>query len=224
VEHINRDIAGLFVNDLTTVIDLPKYKLRDLDIEADDYLHRNLSEDKYYLYMVLGFVTGARLSMIQKEKNDAEKSWELFIKYRLNLIFRELFESTGLSSHHAMRIVRHIRAFIYYQNWWRQYEPEVLPLKLMEDVFRDDNMKSILQINEYEGEIWFNKESFEDFTAGLFVISVLEILRNTEKVSERKIEFTKRYMVIKNLIAAAERSGYKVDNFMQEVMQFGVTV
>ncbi|HPA57409.1 MAG TPA: hypothetical protein PLT70_08275, partial [bacterium] len=224
VEHINRDIAGLFVNDLTTVIDLPKYKLRDLDIEADDYLHRNLSEDKYYLYMVLGFVTGARLSMIQKEKNDAEKSWELFIKYRLNLIFMELFESTGLSSHHAMRIVRHIRAFIYYQNWWRQYEPEVLPLKLMEDVFRDDNMKSILQINEYEGEIWFNKESFEDFTAGLFVISVLEILRSIEKVSERKIEFTKRYMVIKNLIAAAERSGYKVDNFMQEVMQFGVTV
>lgn len=224
VEHINRDIAGLFVNDLTTVIDLPKYKLRDLDIEADDYLHRNLSEDKYYLYMVLGFVTGARLSMIQKEKNDAKKSWELFIKYRLNLIFRELFESAGLSLHHAMRIVRHIRAFIYYQNWWRHYEPEVLPLKLMEEVFSDDNMKSILQINEYEGEIWFNKESFEDFTAGLFVISVLEILRNTEKVSERKIEFTKRYMVIKNLIAAAERSGYKVDNFMQEVMQFGVSV
>ncbi|HSW60321.1 MAG TPA: alpha-amylase family glycosyl hydrolase [bacterium] len=219
VEHLNRDIAGLFVDDLIAVIDLPKYKLKQYDIEADDYLHKNLSGDRYHLYMVLGFVTGARLSMIQREKNDGILSWELFLKYRLNIVFREFFESTGMTDYHAQTVVRHIRAFIYYQNWWRHHDPEVLPGKLMEEVFTDDNMVSILQINEYEGDKWFNKEAFENFMTGLFVISVLEILRNIEKTSERKVEFKKRYKVVKNLIAAAEKSGYLVEKFMLEAIK-----
>lgn len=212
-----KDLSKLFVNDLIAVLDLPRYKLKDHDPEADEYLHKNLSLDKYYLFMVLGFVTCARLSMILKEKNDSKISWELFIKYGFNTVFREFFESNGMTRHHAATVVRHIRAFIYYQNWWRHHELEVLPEKLMSEIFSDENMKSILQINEYEGTTWFNKETFENLMAGLFVISVLEILRNIDDVQERKKAFRNRYSVIKKVVFAAQRAGYMVEKFMKEI-------
>lgn len=215
VEEINRDISDLFIRDLIAVIDLPRYKLKDYDLQADNYLQKNLSANRYYLFMVLGFAAGARLSMIRSEVNDGPESNRLFRKYGLEGVFSELFEQDGMTSFHSRSIVKHIRAFIYYQNWWRHHEPEVLPLKLMEEVFSDANMMEILQINEYEGVTWFNREAFEDFLAGLFVISVLEILRNIEKVSERKKEFKYRFTVISDLIDAASRSGYRVEVFLQ---------
>lgn len=217
VDISGKEIATLFINDLIAVINLPNYKLNEYDSEADEYLRKNLSENRYYLFMIIGFVACARLSMVLKDKNEGKTSWELFIKYGLNMVFREFFESDGMTNYHAQTVVRHIRAFIYYQNWWRHYDFEVLPKNLMKEIFEDENMKSILQINEYEGDTWFNKESFENFMAGIFVISVLEILRNIEKVPMRKKEFKKRYSVIKNLVLAAENSGYVVEKFMKEI-------
>lgn len=215
VEIPEKDLADLFINDLIAVIDLPGYKLSEYDSDADEYLHKNLSEDKYYLFMIFSFVTCARLSMILLEKNEGPTSWKLFIKYGLNHIFRELFEDFGLSHYHAVTIVKHIRAFIYYQNWWKHYDYQLLAAKLTEEVFNDDNMLSILQINEYEGETWFNKEAFENLMAGLFVISVLEILRNSDNPTEKKKEFKQRYEIIKELIYSAEMSGYNQKNFLK---------
>jgi len=214
-DSINRDIATLFINDLIAVIDLPLYELDDFDLEGDKYLHDNLSENKYYLFMIFGFTMVARLSMIFIEKNSGKQSFELLMKYGLDRLFTELIEQSGLSSFHAQKIVRHIRAFVFYQNWWRDYESlDFLP-QLMKEIFNDKNMVSILQINEYEGKIWFNKESFEDLVAGLFVVSVLEILRNIEKKSERKTAFRKRYGYIKTLLATADASGYEVNAFLK---------
>jgi len=217
VEDINRDISDLFIRDLIAVIDLPRYKLKEYDMQADDYLQKNLSANRYYLFMILGFAAGARLSMVTLPLNDGPKSNELFRKYGLEGVFSELFEKDGMTAFHSGSIVKHIRAFIYYQNWWRHYETEKLPEKLMKEVFSDRNMMEILQMNEYEGTTWFNKEFFEDFMAGLFVISVLEILRNIDKVSERKKEFKNRYRIISNLLISAGKAEYSVDRFMKEM-------
>ncbi len=214
-EQINHDIYPLFIDDLIAVIDLPRYALNKYDSDGDSYLHDNLSGDRYYLYMVFGFTMVARLSMINRKKNDGPASSRIFLKYGLDRIFIELIERCGLSSFHAEQIVRHIRAFVFYQNWWKHYEDDTLLEKLMKDVFSDENMSSILQINEYNGKTWFNKEFFENFTAGLFVISVLEILRNIKDEKEKKAEFKRRYKLIRTLIELAEISGYEKGTFFK---------
>lgn len=221
IEEVNRDISDLFIRDLIAVIDLPRFKLKDYDLQADSYLQKNLSANRFYLFMVLGFAAGARLSMIRSEINDGPESNRIFRKYGLEGVFRDLFEQDGITGFHSKSIVKHIRAFIYYQNWWRHHEPEVLSEKLMDEVFTDLNMIDILQMNEYEGVTYFNKEAFEDFLAGLFVISVLDILRNIEKISERKKEFKTRFEIISGLIDAASKSGYRTDRFMKRLSSSG---
>jgi hypothetical protein len=161
--------------------------------------------------MVFGFAATARLSMIANKKNSGKKSNELFLKYRLDTVFLELFKDFDISEFHAEKIIRHIRAFVFYQNWWKDFKNGK---ELIAAVFADPNMSEILQINEYEEELWFNKESFDNFIAGLFVVSVLEILRSTIKTAEKKKAFTARFEILDALLKLSEKSGYNVGNFM----------
>jgi glycosidase len=221
LEKINDDLPELFIRDLIAVIDLPRFELGALDEEADKYLHENLSENKYYLYMIFGFTMVARLSMLKNEKNCGNESLKMFMEYGFGTVLVELVEKSGLSSFHAERIVRYVRAFVFYQNWWKDYEKEELLLNFSKDIFEDPNMVSILQINEYEGKVWFNKEAFDDLTAGFFVVSVLEILRNIKSKNERKIEFKKRYGYIRDLFETADESQYEVTEFLKLIKEKG---
>jgi len=205
-------ISSLFEKDLLAVINLPEHKLENYDKDANDYLHKNLSEDRAYLFMVLGFAATARLSMTVAKKNSGMKSNELFIKYRLDTVFLELFKDFEISEFHAEKIIRHIRAFVFYQNWWKDFKTGD---GLIKKVFSDPNMSLILQINEYEEELWFNKESFDNFIAGLFVVSVLDILRSKSKPTEKKKAFTARFKMLQDLLELSEKSEYNVGKMLK---------
>jgi len=208
----NSEVSDLFEKDLLAVINLPEYKLENYDKEAAKYLSKNLSEDQYYFFMVLGFTTTARLSMIKLVKNSGKKSNELFLKYRLDTVFMELFKDLNISDFHAQKITRHIRAFVFYQNWWKDFKNGK---EILSAVFEDPNMTDILQINEYEDELWLNKEAFDNFIAGLFVISVLDIVRSSSRAPEKKKAFKARYKTLSSLLELAERSGFNVSKMQK---------
>ena len=211
-EQKENNICELFEKDLLAVINLPEYKLGKYDESADEYLQKNLSEEREHFFMIVGFAATARLSMLTEKINSGKKSNELFLKYRLDTVFMELFRNLELSEFHSERIIRHIRAFIFYQNWWKDLQTDS---KLIREVFSDGNMAQILQINKYEGEFWFNKESFDDFIAGLFVVSVLEIIRSTAKTPEKKKAFKARFKTLQNLLKLAEESGFNVGKMLK---------
>lgn len=208
----NDQISEDFIKDLAAVIDLPEYKLSSYDKKADEYLQKNLSEDRDYFFMVIGFAATARLSMLTEKINSGKKSNEMFLKYRLDTVFMELFSELGISEFHSERIIRHIRAFIFYQNWWKDYKSGK---ELIKAVFDDTNMTRILQVNEYEEELWFNKESFDNFIAGLFVVSVLEIVRSDEKAAQKKKAFKARYKTLETLLELSRESGFNVDKMLK---------
>jgi len=211
-EHKENKVCELFEKDLLAVINLPEYNLEKYDEPADEYLQKNLSEDRDHFFMVVGFAATARLSMFTQKTNSGRISNELFLKYRLDTVFMELFKNLGISEFHAQRIIRHIRAFIFYQNWWKDFKNGK---ELIEAIFEDPNMVNILQINEYEKELWFNRESFNDLIAGLFVISTLEIIRSEKKVTEKKKAFKERFKTLKNLLELSEESGFNVGRMLR---------
>ena len=215
-EQKENNICELFEKDLLAVINLPEYKLGKYDESADEYLQKNLSEEREHFFMIVGFAATARLSMLTEKTNSGKKSNELFLKYRLDTVFMKLFKDDGMSGFHAERIIRHIRAFVFYQNWWKDFKNGA---ELIKAVFNDPNMANILQINRYEGELWFNKESFENYIAGLFVISGLEIIRSTAKTPEKKKAFKIRYKTLKTLLELSEESGFNVEKMLRVLNQ-----
>jgi len=207
-------LAGLFAHDLAAFISLPTVDLSPLCPEAHQWLTSLISDDIHSLLIMFGWTLTARLSQVALEKNDGPTSNAILRQYLLEEIFRDLFRALGRSEFHAEMEQRYIRAFVYYQNWWRQYPPETVCRDLLREVFSDPNMENILQVNEYHGVRYFNKEAAELFVQGLFVVAVLDLLRSRLTAAQKKKELTLRTMLARHLFTLVGQSSYRVDTLL----------
>ncbi len=207
-------LAGLFAHDLAAFIALPTVDLSKLHQPAQKWLSVLISDDVHTLLMMFGWTLTARLSQIALERNDGPTSNTILRKCLLDDIFQELFRALGRSEWHAEVEQRYIRAFVYYQNWWRQYPEKQVCHDLMREVFSDPNMESVLQVNEYRGVRYFNKEAAELFIQGLFIVAVLDLLRSDLSPARKKKELILRTELAQRLFDALCLSEYRVDRLL----------
>ncbi len=210
-------LAGLFAHDLAAFIELPTVDLAPLHPPAQEWLTSVVGDDVSALLMMFGWTLTARLSQITLDRNDGPTSNEILRKYLLEEVFLTLFREMGRGERHADMEQRHIRAFVYYQNWWRQYPQDDLCHAMMKDVFADENMHRILQVNEYRGIRYFNKEAFEHFVNGLFVMAVLDILRSDLTPAKKKKELATRTTLARRFLDAMPLSEYRVDKLLEVI-------
>ncbi|HOW52200.1 MAG TPA: alpha-amylase family glycosyl hydrolase [bacterium] len=208
-------LALLFADDLAAFIELPAVDLTPLDPAAQEWLTAVISDDIHALLMMFGWTLTARLSQIVREKNDGPASNAILRQYLLEELFLRLFREMGRSERHAEMEQRHIRAFVYYQNWWRQYPEEDLCHAMMSDIFADENMHRILQMNEYKGVRYFNKEATEHFVNGLFVMAVLDLIRSGLPKAEMRKELKRRTALARRILDAMPLSEYRVDKLLE---------
>ncbi len=208
-------IADQFIDDLNFTINLHTLELDAYNEAAHDYFHSLISTDIHTLLMIYGFILTARISEVCLDKNSGPASNEMVRSYLLNEVFTELFMSLGRNRRHAESEQRHIRAFVYYQNWWREYPVNNFAHTMMSEIFADDNMRLILQLNNWRGVTYFNKESYELFVDGLFVVSILELFRADYTELERKTALQERFAVIKKIRTLSEKSGYQVEKLLE---------
>jgi hypothetical protein len=70
-----------------------------------------------------------------------------------------------------------------------------------------------LQINRFEGTLWFNRERFRDLTWWLFVVVAIE---SSELDRERRIALTTRaYECVRRRQEAEEVSGYRLSELTE---------
>ncbi len=208
-------LAGLFLHDMAAFLELPAVDLTPLHPPAQEWLTAVISDDIHTLLMMFGWTLTARLSQITLDRNDGPTSNAILRKYLLEEVFLHLFRAMGRSERHAEMEQRHIRAFVHYQNWWRQYPAEDICHAMMSDIFADENMHRILQMNEYKGIRYFNKEAAEHFVNGLFVMAVLDILRGDLPAAKKKKELALRTTLARRILDALPLSEYRVDKLLE---------
>jgi hypothetical protein len=83
---------------------------------------------------------------------------------------------------------------------------------------RDPDVQAYLQLNRYQGILWFNREAFERMARYLFLVAAVN-LRASRGLSEQ--DKTNRiatfFEAIERLLKAADQSGYQVDRLLNEV-------
>ncbi|MEJ2053886.1 MAG: hypothetical protein P8X42_08210 [Calditrichaceae bacterium] len=90
------------------------------------------------------------------------------------------------------------------------------PLPYFEELFNDKNVQRYLQMNEFEGTIYFNKEQFGKLLFWLFINRTIRIIEeNQEKITAVKINSTYREM--NKYLKLAEKCGYKGEVFLEEL-------
>lgn len=126
----------------------------------------------------------------------------------------------------AERYVLLLKILTSSANWYTtliEGDQQIKPI--MRIWLADPEVQEFLKINRYKDILWFNKESFEEFTWWMYVISVVKIYSHEKKSTncnneisenvEKKIEAC--FKVINDLLEVSEKSGYRVDKLMEVI-------
>jgi hypothetical protein len=88
----------------------------------------------------------------------------------------------------------------------------------------DVNIQHFINVNKYQGVVWFNRESFEILCWWFFYTSVIEIIAmqaadsDSKKVVEKILRL---YEIIDSLLKSAAASEYRVDHLLNEAKRRG---
>jgi hypothetical protein len=81
---------------------------------------------------------------------------------------------------------------------------------------KDDDVRRILQVNRYQGVLWFNKEAFERLLWWMLLLAAVAM--DVEPLRpQAEEEFGMAYDVVGVLQEAARESGYQVEALLDLV-------
>ena len=94
------------------------------------------------------------------------------------------------------------------------------PSERLRELLNDPDMREYLQVNEYEGVLWFNKEQFQALAYWLFLTSTLNFLTDPKfERTRRNDEIQARFQNLNQVLEAAKESGYRIESTLSLTAQ-----
>jgi hypothetical protein len=91
---------------------------------------------------------------------------------------------------------------------------QTLP-RVMKNVFEDPNLSACLQVNSYQGILWFNREAFQRVASWLMVTSVLDAITAVSSEPALVERILAIHAVLKVIKKAENQSAYQVNLFFE---------
>ena len=129
-------------------------------------------------------------------------------------------QDLGLDEPAAWYAVDLIKLLASHQRWFAVDAPSVRAraYRILESLLKDGQVQQFVQVNRYQGALWFNQEAFEQLLWWLLLLAVVEIsvdpLCPADEVTKKILAC---YEVIQLLRQAEERSDYQVEKLLREV-------
>jgi hypothetical protein len=77
-------------------------------------------------------------------------------------------------------------------------------------------VRGVLQVNRYQGILWFNKEAFEELLAWMMRIAAINVIADKNLSSdEARNQIAGHYQVIRKLKKAELKSEYQVEKLLE---------
>jgi hypothetical protein len=139
-------------------------------------------------------------------------SSQLFDGVRLREVMAESFAAAGAVGDERWRAAARIRASFAHAPWAPQVEVSKSRSTAVFSWLHDPDVAWLIGVHEWQGERYFNKESFEQF---LWWMSLRALLK---MAAEEKIDAAKLQMLEKELqqrLKAASDAGYRIEALLQ---------
>jgi hypothetical protein len=110
-----------------------------------------------------------------------------------------------------------IKLLTTHQRWFETKGPqEKRAYQVLEAALQDAEIQQYIQVNRWQGALWFNKEVFERWLRWMLVLAVVDARRNTsaDEAAQRIVE---RHAVIADLVHAEEKSEYQVEKLLEAI-------
>jgi glycosidase len=175
-------------------------------------------EDLGNWFVLIGWALTHDLGRVVGEEGADERSQSWFDEWLFGRILASSMMDIGLSESDIWEQIKLIRILIRHQAWHLAKTPKrKRAYHVLQDLLKDEFVQGYLQINRYQGILWFNKEAFEDLLAWMMRIAVVDEMANPDlnedEISQRIFN---HYRVIRKLLKAESKSDYQVENLLDE--------
>jgi hypothetical protein len=196
----------------------------DLMIKGQDET-TSLIDGKVFVWAtLLSWLFTHSMGKIQKESGYEGLSRALIDEWLLDEIIANTLTAMELDAEIAWNVVQCVRVLVK-----QQTVPQVIKPKrnrtypILKSWLQDEDLRLYLNINEYDGKLWFNKEAMEIFCQLMLTIGTVSILSLHEQEPREDLdeiaarEILDLYDVIRKIMKSIPESEFQVEKLLEIV-------
>ncbi len=180
-------------------------------------LRTGLGDDPVTWGTLLGWLFTHALGKVVDGVDFEQVSRTWIDEWLLGKIIAGALQDLGLDDGAAWYAVETIKVLTSHQRWFQVRSPvEQQAHGVIESWMKDDGVRRILQVNRYQGVLWFNQEAFERLLWWMLLLAAVAM--DVEPLRpQAEEEFRMAYDVVGVLQEAARESGYQVEALLDLV-------
>jgi hypothetical protein len=186
----------------------------------------NLEQDGQNLLLetLIGWACVHALGMVMGAEEAPARSRSWIDEWLLGRILASTFEDMGMEEGTAWREVELIRILTSHQDWFDIEKPEeVQAFQILRTWLEDSDVQRFIQVNRYQGVLWFNHESFEELLEAMLSIVIVSLLASSGEqdldpdggASTNRILAPRQ--IIREIQDAEQDSNYQVERLLESV-------
>jgi glycosidase len=167
---------------------------------------------------VLGWLFTHRLGQVIDAEEYAEISRSWIDEWLLGRIIAGTLQDLGLGEQAAWQAVGTIKLLATHEDWYDAEAPAGREAYVvLRGLLRESEVQQYIQVNRYQGVLWFNREAYEQLCGWLLLPAAVKALAAEADVATLKAPF----QVVRQLLEAGEASGFQVEGLLEAVRQQG---
>lgn len=226
VQNIHRSLEVLLA--LPAITDQHSTEAAEADLGPAQGFAGAITGGIYSGCVLLGWIFVHALGRIVRASDYALLSRSWIDEWTLGRILATTFQEVGLEGDDCWRAVATIKLLTSHQDWCSYPSSGSIPTpnmarspgegavyRALVDLLQDAEVQQYIQVNRYQGILWFNKEAFDQLLKWMQIISVVKIGADSSlSTAEVKIETTHCAQIIQELQEAEEQSEYQVEQLL----------
>ncbi len=174
-------------------------------VQLFSLLRVELDDEKWIILLSWSFLDGLREAL----RLDCDQFGKLMEEWRTALLLEDAMRAVGFS-----QTAQPARLLACQQGWLKRFGRRT-PDKLAAALLENEEVRSWLQINIYEGKHWFNQEAFQTWWYYLAVEGLLEILNGKDARGRKiaRLEHISDFLM--RLREAAFASGFELERWLE---------
>ncbi len=186
--------------------------------ESVELFHNQFSDSEFFWSVLWGWTLIHSIGKIGGVQDYEARSRSWIDEWLLGKILISTFKDLGLPESRRFQAVALIKILTSRQNW---YDPEDAAdgkaFRVLEKLFRDEEVQQFLQFNRYKGILWFNQEAYDSLLGWLFTVSLVDCISHCGSEEEYPEELKRRLSIIQKLLRCAQDSDFQVEKLMSIV-------
>ncbi len=202
----------IFINDLMLSLEKSSRGAVDYLVNGPDLSGIRFGTPAFW-GTIYGYLIISTIGEISGEENSITTSLDLMETWLLNRKISASLCQAGSDERNSTRCSLIIRLIIHWQNQIRLLKDKETAIKLWVDSSMSNTDAQVyLNVNDFEGKTWFNKESFEEMIWWWYTSTIVMLYINGE--ISNPMELLSTYEIVQKLNELKVKSEYQVKKLM----------